>query len=416
MSVPGSVDVAVVGAGLAGLCAAIRLQQAGLQVAVLESADHVGGRIATDVVNGFLLDRGFQVYNTGYPEAASLLDHRALDLRAFTPGVLVRLGDRLHRLTDPRRRPLDAPRALLSPVLSAPDKLRLAALSARDAVLSAERLQRVPETSTYEALRRRGLSEQAIDRVLRPFLAGVFLEQELATSSRFFDLVWRTFARGTVCVPAGGMREIPRQLAKRLGPDVVRLGTSARSVRAGAVETEAGTVRAAAVVVATDPDAAARLLADLPPVAMNGVTTYYHATTDPPLHEPTLVLDGEGGPVASAVVLTAAAPTYSPDARALVSSSVVGTRPADERAVRRALERLFGVETTSWEHVGTTAVPRALPRAVPPLDDLRRPVDLGGGLFVAGDHRDTPSIQGAMVSGRRAAVAVLQRLHGRNGR
>jgi phytoene dehydrogenase-like protein len=413
MSISSSADVVVVGAGLAGLSAARRLAAAGVDVLVVEAADAVGGRVATDAVDGFLLDRGFQVYNTAYPEAAAVLDHRALDLRPFTPGALVRIGDRLHRLTDPRRRPLTVGATLLAPIGSPADKARIGLVSVRDALLPAERLIAEPETTTYEALRRRGLSDSMIDRFLRPFLAGVFLEWELTTSNRFFDLVWRTFALGTVCVPAGGMGQIPAQLAAGLPDGSVHCGVRVEAVRTGAVVTGARTVRARAVVVATDPRAAAGLLPGLPVPVMRAVTTFYHVAPAPPVAEPTLVLDGERrGPVVNSVVLTNAAPTYSPDGRALVSTSVLGVDPPDDATLRRELERLYGASTSDWALLATVRVPAALPAAPPPLGNLRRPVALGDGLFVAGDSRDTPSIQGAMVSGRRAATAVLRELSG----
>ncbi len=409
MALPDSAEVVVVGAGLAGLCAARRLAAAGVDVVVLEAGGAVGGRVATDVVDGFLLDRGFQVYNTAYPEAARVLDHDSLDLRAFTPGALVRVGDRLHRVADPRRRPLAAPDTLLAPIGSPADKVRVALLAARDALAPAGRLTAGAETTTYEALKDRGLSDTVIDRFLRPFLAGVFLERELTTSSRFFDLVWRTFARGTVCVPAGGMRRIPGQLAAALPAGVVHTGVRVTGLRDGAVDTDHGPVRAPATIVATDPITAAALLPGLPAPRMLAVTTVYHAAPQPPVGGPTLVLDGErAGPVVNSVVLTNAAPTYSPDTRALVSTSVLGADPPDDAALRRELERLYGVSTAGWEQLATVRVPHALPAAPPPLGDLRRPVDLGDGRYVAGDHRDTPSIQGAMVSGRRAADAVLR--------
>jgi phytoene dehydrogenase-like protein len=407
------VEVVVVGAGLAGLVAARTLTRAGLEVAVLEAADRIGGRVATDVVDGFRLDRGFQVLNTDYPRVRRELDIGALQVQAFTPGAMVHLDGRMHRLADPRRRPLGALDTLSAPIGSIADKLRLAAMIAADAVLPVPQLLARPETSAYDAARASGLSETIIDRFVRPFLSGVLLEDSLETSSRFVDLVWRSFARGAVGVPAYGMTAIPRQLSAGLIADALHLNTTVTAVHPGAVETNAGSMTCRAVVVAADPVTAAALLPALgPPAAMRAVTTYYHATAEPPLRESILVLDGErSGPVVNSLVLTNAAPSYSGDGRALVSSSVLGARTQDDDAVRRHLSVLYGLSTGDWELIDAVQVRQALPAALPPLGNLRKPVSLGDGLFVAGDHRDTPSIQGAMASGARAARAVLRELH-----
>jgi phytoene dehydrogenase-like protein len=266
--------VVVVGAGLAGLACARHLQQAGVAVTVLEAGDAVGGRVRTDVVDGMLLDRGFQVHNTGYPEAQRVLDHERLDLRPFAAGALVRVGDRLHRVGDPRRVPTWAPRTALAPIGSLKDKVLIARLAVEAGLHSADNLLSRREMTTYEALRERGISDQAIDRFFRPFLSGVFLEAELGTSSRFFDLVWRSFARGTQCVPAAGMGAVPAQLAHGLD---IQLERRARSVRAGRVD---GT-STRAVVVATSGPAAADLLPGLVVPPTSSVTTHYHLAPEP---------------------------------------------------------------------------------------------------------------------------------------
>lgn len=404
-------DVAVVGAGLAGLCTALHLTQAGLEVTVLEAADEVGGRVRTDVVDGLRLDWGFQVYNTAYPEAARVLDHKALNLRAFEAGVRVRIGDRLHRLSHPLRRPQDLLATLRAPIGSPLDKVVLARLALRVVALPPARLLAATERTAYDAFRAQGLSVEVIDRLLRPFLSGVFLEDQLTTSSRFADLVLRSFALGRQAVPALGMREIPRQLAARLPERAMHLSVAARAVRAGAVEHDGGTLRAAAVVVATAAPAAARLLPGLPVPAMHGVTTLYHLADQAPLPDGMIVVDGDAaGPVVNTVVLSNAAATYADRGRVLVSSSVLGT--SEEPVVRRHLSRLYGVDTSGWDHVATYDIADGVPDQRPPQGRLRRPVRLEAGLFVAGDHRDSGSIQGAMVSGRRAARAVLADLHG----
>ena len=395
--------VTVVGAGLAGLACALHLSDRGVEVALHEASDAVGGRVRTDAVDGMLLDRGFQVHNTGYPEARRVLDHDTLALRPFAAGALLRLGDRLHRVGDPRTLPTWALATALSPLGSAKDKVALVAFSARAALTPVDRLLAAPESSAYDALRARGLSDTAIDRFVRPFLSGVFLEDRLTTSSRFLDLVWRSFVRGTQCVPAAGMGAMPQQLADRLPEGVLRLQSRIEEVPTGIT------------VVATDPATSARLL-DLPAPRMNGVVTHYHLADSPPVAEAAIVLDAErSGPVANTVVLTNAAPSYAPG-RVLVSSSVVSSRvgsgDASEPAVRAHLSRLYGVDTASWQHVARYDVPAALPSMDPPRGRFRSPVRLSERVFVAGDWRDSASIQGALTSGRRAAVAVLHELNG----
>ena len=382
----------MVGAGLAGLACARRLHDRGVAVTVLEASDDVGGRVRTDTVDGMLLDRGFQVHNPGYPEARRVLDHDALDLRPFAAGALVRYGDRLHRVGDPRRVPLWAVSTLRSPIGSPLDKAAVVRLAALAALPPASALLARPETTAYDALRARGLSDTVIDRFLRPFLSGVFLDAELETSSRFLDLVWRSFARGTQCVPAAGMGEIPRQLAQGLD---VQLDSPVKSITADRV-----------TVVATDPLTARELLPGLEIPRMNRVTTHYHLAPEPPVDQAAVVLDGErSGPVTNTIVLTNAAPSYAPG-RTLVSSSVLAPG-IDEPAVRAHLSRIYGVDTRAWEHVAAYDLPAALPRQAPPMGRFRKPVRIADRVYVCGDHRDSASIQGALVSGRRAAEAVL---------
>ena len=405
-------DVVVVGAGFAGLRAAQVLCRRGLDVVVLEAADRPGGRVATDVVDGFRCDRGFQVLNTSYPALRAAADLDALDLRAFTPAAAVRDDDGLHTYGDPRKQPALALRMAVDRLVSLRDKATLAAWTTRVVAAGPRRVAAHGGRSAAADLAAAGVRGPVLDRVLRPFLSGVLGEAELATSAAYVRLVWRAFAIGTIAVPNAGMGALPAQLAARLPDGVLRLGRRVETVRAGAVRVDGDELTARAVVVATDPVTAAALLPAVPSPRMHALTTVYHVAPAPPAAGPTLHLDGTGGPLANTVVLTEAAPGYSPDGdrRALVSSSFLGTADRmPEPTVRREVGRLYGVPTGDWVHLHTAEVPRALP-ALPAASPLRRDVALGDGLFVAGDHRDTPSQQGALVSGRRAAEAVLAHL------
>jgi len=408
---PATCDVVVVGAGLAGLAATRRLQAAGLDVLLLEAGDAIGGRVRTDLVDGWRLDRGFQVLNTAYPEVRRTVDLAALELRELTRGALLHLDGVRHRIADPRRDLRGARSTLTGPVGGLGDKVRLAALAARVSAGRGRRLVRAADEPTLEGLRRRHFSDRAIDVFFRPFFAGVFLEDDLSTSRRFHDVMLRMFVRGRSTVPAAGMAALPQQLADRLAPGTVRLATPARSLAPRSVRTADATVAARAVVCATDAAAARNFVPSLSPVDWHAVTTVYHAAPHDPLGEPTLLLDADrSSPVVNTVVMTAAAPSYGPgDGRALVATSVLGST-LDETAVRRRLATLYGTATTAWQHLATYPVAHALP-AMPAPHDARRPVRMDG-LYVCGDHRDTSSIQGALVSGRRAAEAVLADLAG----
>ncbi|MEU1838508.1 NAD(P)/FAD-dependent oxidoreductase [Micromonospora chersina] len=408
---PTDTDVVVVGGGLAGLAAARRLHRAGVPWRLVEAADRLGGRVATDEVDGYLLDRGFQVLNTAYPRLGGVVDLGALELGWFTSGVLVRRGDRLDRLVNPLRDPAGAAGTLTAGVGSLVDRLRFAALATGCATLPVGRLLNAPETTTETALRRAGLSAAFIEELLRPFLSGVLIDRELATSSHVLAVLLRAFARGRIGLPARGMAALPAAVAGPLPAELIDLDTPVAEVTPGRVRTRAGDITCRAVVVAVDPPAAATLLPRLQRVRMHSYTTYYHSTDTPPLAEPILLLDGERRElVANTVVVSNAAPTYAPAGKHLVATSVVGPQAPPEPLVRRELDRLYGRSTADWTHLTTVPVPEALPAAPPPQGRLRKPVALGEGLFVAGDHRDSPSIQGALASGWRAAGAVLAEL------
>lgn len=414
MSTDTDVDVVVVGAGLAGLACARRLTDAGLTVGVLEAGDAVGGRVRTDVVDGFRLDRGFQVLNPSYPALRHVVDAHRLRLHSYLPGVLVALDSRHHLVADPRRYPRALLSTLRAPVGSPAGKARLGLMALQTARRDARADLSLPESTTAEALQRRHIEPATVERLLRPFLAGVFLEPGLGTSSRFFDLVLRSFANGSPGLPAEGMQALPEEVARPLPPGTVALGTPARTVGPGTVGTDVGRITGRAVVVAVDARRVSDLLPGFAAPPMRSVTTWYHTTPGTPGSAlasglAVIVIDGDRrGPVVNTSVQSTVAPTYAPPGRTLVSSSVLGTRgpAADEDAVRAHLAVLYGTSTDDWELVRRVEVPAALPAMPPPLS-LRKPVRYVDGIYVCGDHRDTGSIQGALVSGRRTATAVL---------
>src|SRR5262245_20653412 len=413
--------VLIVGAGLAGLACARRLREVGISFQILEAADGVGGRVRTDTLDGFRLDRGFQFLLTAYPEAQRSLDYAALDLRAFSPGVLLRYRGRFHRLVDPRRSPLDGLKALANPIGTFADKWRLWSLERKVRAGKVEDQFSRPEGLTLDFLRWGGrFSDAMIDRFFRPFCGTLFLERDLVTSSRLFRFLFRIFAEGAMTLPALGMATIPTQIAAGLPAGSVRLKTPVQAVENGRVVLDCGDVLAArAVVVATDGPTAARLLGSgIPDPGSRAVTCLYFAATESPLKKPILALNGEStGPVNHLAVMSDVAPGYAPPGQALVSASVLGDPPEDdaslERAVREQLTTWFGPAVQAWRHLRTYRIRHALPdQTAPALDVPERPVKLAAGLHVGGDHRENATIDGAFASGFRAAQAVAEDLSG----
>jgi phytoene dehydrogenase-like protein len=408
----------IVGAGLAGLSCARTLAAAGVEVVVLEASDGVGGRVRTDVVDGFQLDRGFQILLTAYPEVSRQLDVAALDLQRFDPGSRVWTGKGFATVADPLRRPTALPATLAAPVGSPLDKARVGLLRQRLVRRDPVSLLGAPDRTTRQELRDLGFSPAMVDRFFRPLVGGIQLDVDLTTSARMFEVIFRTLAVGDAAVPAGGMGAISAQLASALPAGVVRLRTPVASVEGTTARTSQGeAVRGRALVVATEGPVAAGLVGVRDPGSKSAAAVWFSAP-EPPMGGRSILLDGEGtGPARNVAVMSEVARTYAPAGRSSVVAACpgFGGEPSEaagplEAAVRAQLGRWFGAEAVaSWELLRVDRMPHGQPRADVPFAPKRR-VSLGDGRFVTGDHRDTPSIQGALFSGRRCAEAVLDDL------
>ncbi|WP_199552972.1 NAD(P)/FAD-dependent oxidoreductase [Streptomyces sp. N35] len=427
-------DVIIVGAGAAGLSAALQLTGAGVSVLVLEAAPDVGGRMATEQVDGFRLDRIGQLLSTSYPELRRTPGLDALELRPFSPGVLVHNEGRLQRSWEPRttlrtgpptgrsaRGALTAARALASaprvrsrtartPLGGPLDQARLGAAFTRLAATPVDRVLARPELPALDALLSRGLPNRTVETFLRPLLSALLCDPGLTTSSHCADLALRGYARGRLCVPAGGAQTLPRLLAAALPPGTIRTGVKAVDISTTSVRTaDHGELTCRGVVLATGARQAAELLPGLRMPDFHPVTVLHHTAPHAPLAEPALILDADrSGPVAHTAVLSEVDPSRAPAGRPLITSVVLGP-PPPQAEVRAHLARLYGISTTDWDLLAVHHDPEAIP-TMPAPHDLRRPVRLLSGLYACGDHRDTSTVQGALFSGRRAAHAVLRDL------
>jgi phytoene dehydrogenase-like protein len=406
-------DVLIIGAGLAGLSCAGELEKDGISYLLLEASNAIGGRVRTDHVKGFLLDRGFQVFSTAYPEAKRMLDYHGLNLHHFSPGAMIRFGGKWHRMLDPFRQPFSAVQSLLVPIGTFSDKLRVARFRHRSLSGSIPDLFTRPETSTLQYLKNFGFSASMIEGFFRPFLGGVFLEAELTTSSRMAEFIFRMFASGNISLPAEGMGAISQQLVSPLPPKKIRTQARVASIHNTTVTLESGeSLSAQGIVVATEGPATGELLPSLTPPPYRRVANLYFAAPEPPFKGPYLLLNGEGvGPINNLCILSQVAPTYSKNSQQLLSVSVLNpasqSEPSLESQVRKQLQDWFGAQVQEWPHIHTYTINAAQPRQVVPFPNpYAFRSHHQNGIFVCGDFCTTGTIDGAIFSGRQAAQEV----------
>lgn len=423
--------VVIVGGGLAGLGCARILQQQGIDWEILEASDAVGGRVRTDVVEGFRLDRGFQVFLTSYREAGEVLDLPTLDLKPFYAGALVHDGGGFARIANPIRHPVAAALSVATRPVTLLDAVRMAPMAV-DAARARPVQPGAPEGPVIDLFRRLDLGAGFVDGFLRSFFGGVFLDRSLRTDASIFRFLLSAFARGETTVPAAGMGAIPAQIAAALPADRIHLHTPVAGIRRRGRGFQVQDARGAAwecdaVVVAADMSRAHLLDERIPVRRWQQTTTFQYAClrSELPaeLQEPVLLLDGMGtGPVNHAACISSVAPGYAPEGRALVSLNLVDTDWSAESMtsvqarVVVQMERWFGRGAMrGWRLLRTDRIAQALPRQH--QDDLRaRPgTILDDGIFLAGDHVTEGSIDGALRSGRFAAEAACGWLGARGG-
>ena len=401
----------IIGAGLAGLSCAVRLHENGFPVQVLEKSDGVGGRVRTDQKNGFLLDRGFQVYLDAYPEAGEFLDLEALDLQPFEPGALVWRKGKLREVMDVFRHPSALFSSALQPIGSPIDKLLVAKLRFRLLRKPMEEIWATPEQTTADYLRDFGFSESMIDLFFRGFYGGIFLEDLLVTSSRMFEFTFKMFAEGRATLPARGMQRIPEQLAARLPKGAVETGREITSLESRQVSGNGFYHSGRGVILATDGSSTSALLDRDGSVRWNSTACLYFSTDSPPLARPIIALKGDReGLVNNVSVPTAVSSQYGD--KPLVSVSVLGDQretPDLEEAVRAELRSWFGPSVDHWTHEETYHVRKALPTKT---SGHLKPVEkTPEGIYVCGDANTSGSIEGAILSGLRTADHILEESH-----
>ena len=385
-----SKPVVVIGAGLAGMNATIELQKAGRETILLEAADRAGGRVRSDVIDGFTFDRGFQLVNAKYPELVSLDVVRDLDFRLADRAINISIGDQLHRLGDPRKY-----------LLSSLDQ-ESGSIFEKLALLKALTGKPKADLSIAEYLISAGLG-RTFERVLKPFLRGVYLTDLVNIAAPAGLEIIRTFISGKPGLPSRGVGRLADVLASKISD--LRLGITVNSIRSGVVTTSVGEIKASEIIVATDSTTAAQIL-DIPSVPkLASCTNWYHSAPVAPVAHGQLIVDGQNrGAVINSLVISNFVSEYAPTGKNLISSTTdIG---ATESEVRRHLATIYNCDNRDWYLVAKYEIPAALPiranKITQPIQTLVR-----DGIYLAGDAQVSPSQNGALKSGRLTAMALL---------
>ncbi|MEA5140651.1 NAD(P)/FAD-dependent oxidoreductase [Arcicella rigui] len=404
--------IIIIGAGIAGLTCAKYLQDRGIESLILEASDDIGGRVRTDQKDGFLLDRGFQILLTAYPEAQSLLKYDTLDLKAFKSGALIRDAENnaFKTLVNPLKEPSALISSLFSSIGSLADKLRVLRLILETQEQNEEIFERKYE-STIQYLKNYGVSDGMIESFFKPFFGGVFLENELTTSANFFKYIFGKFYEGDAVIPAQGMKAIPKQIAKSLPQKSIRLNTKVAKIEGNHVFLENGEkLFGEKIILATDGFQAEKLLGKKHSMKFNTTTCTYFSANRSPLSEKLLVLNPDRNSlIHNLCVPSDIAPTYAPAGKSLISVSTQSTVFQDEQTftegIQKELIKWFGMEAKQWKHLKTYHIPQALPS----FSDEKSGISarqLSDVLYQIGDCTAYPSLNAAMMTGRKVAESI----------
>lgn len=402
----------IVGAGISGLVAAYELERAGYSPIILEASDGVGGRVRTDEFKGYLLDRGFQVLLTAYPEAQRYLDYETLNLKRFNPGAIILRPGNSFSIHDPLRNPLKLLNMVFSSVGTFLDKIKTFRLTKSLERKSLEEIFAEPTQTTIQFLQDYGFSEKIIDNFFKPFFKGIFLENDLNTSSRMFKFVFKMFALGHAAIPEKGMQQIAEQLKNKLTKSQLILNSPVKKIDGKTLHlSSGGEVKANRIIVATRPDKLIpQLSGQLGP--WRKVINIYFSLSHSFIAQPMIALvPDEQFLINNLVFLTDVSKAYANNGRALLSVSI--TKPVEandklEKLVAIELEALTGIKEEYFEHIKTYTIHEALPQ----VDDLAGSLPPGNtkvadGVFLSGDFLLNGSINAAMTAGRKAAEAVI---------
>ena len=404
-----SPEFVVVGAGLAGLTAAKVLSQSGREVLLLEKSDGVGGRVRTDQYKDFLLDRGFQVLLTAYPELPKHLNLSLLRLHSFESGATIFSDGHFSKVGDPFRNVSSIMSTAFTKTIGMQDKIKL--LKLRNSLIGRKKIyfQQKDDKRILETFEELGFTSKAINSFFKPLVGGIQLDPSLSGSTRLCFLVLKMLFIGDAAIPSRGMGAISEQLSKQINESSIRLTSPVDKVEGKKVILESGeSFLPSNLIIATEGPATAKLLGQESPLSRS-VSCIYFSAPQAPSSSKAILLNGEkNGPALNVAIMSNISPSYSKNGKALIAVAIPNTiKPDSMENVLIQMRKWFGDSVDSWEHIKTYSIEHGQPD-LRPGDPFRKSIKNSEGVYICGDHRDTPSIQGALVSGRRAAEICLK--------
>ena len=406
--------ITIIGAGISGLTAAVYLHQKGYKIQILEASDRAGGRIKTDLIDGFRFDRGFQVLLTEYPETKALLDYKKLNLKRFLPGATVLYDEGQFEIADPFRRPSATFATLFAPVGSFKDKINTFFLKNKLVNISIPNLFKQPEIDTISQLKKYGFSLKMINRFYKPFFSGIFLENDLTTSSNMFDFVMKMFSEGDAAIPALGMEEIPKQLVAMLPENSIQYNLKVTAIENNKIICENGTtLEADKIIIATEAIGLASNYISKTKHNFHQVTNVYFEANVPPTKKAVVILNAATTKkwANNLTVMSNISNQYAPKGKVLISVSYIGIPAIDDATLaenmKTELKQWYGNQVSAWKLLKTYRIKYALPNQEKVANEVdHSKIKINDNLFICGDHLLNGSINAAMKSGRMVAKLI----------
>lgn len=370
----------VIGGGLAGLSAALTLQEAGESVDLIEASDDLGGRVRSDFIDGYILDRGFQLINSGYSELKRLQVIEEIDFCKTDRTIDVVTPFGVTSIGDPRIHPLMGFR---SPLGSLKEKIGVLVflgeqpnsnISLRDALLACG------AGNFYENL-------------LKPFLRGVFLDELENVDSAYGREIIKSFVVGDSGLPRAGVGALTQALGARV--ENVQLNMQVENLDQFAGKK---------IIIATDSHTAAHLLGQSDQRATVGSITWYHSLPAGLINSKRLRVTSAESPLVNSIAMSNVIPEYAPEGRTLLSSTSL--TPVGDEVIAQEIGKFWGIAHNELELVKRYEIKRSLPQFTPGSTSVNSS-RVDDNTFMAGDYLVSGSQNGALLSGRLAALESL---------